>query len=246
MTRRSSDVPFGERITIGLKLDANLSNDQWRDVGLWLARCESGLHWGLADWRFYGIQPYGERKAIAAADNWSGPTVATLNNYACVARAFAKTSPRDDLPCRRAGLGLSHHREVVTLPPDQTDALLDEAAREGLTRLRLAGRVNQLSPRFWPNPCPEGTPLYGGRQMAETSASETLLDTVAAAKRLGVSPSFLAKARMHGDGPRYRKLGRAVRYAPADLDHWLLACSRTSTAEEATVTRAARKASSKA
>ena len=67
--------------------------------------------------------------------------------------------------------------------------------------------------------------------MAEEHASETLLDTVAAARRLGVSESFLAKARMNGTGPRYRKLGRSVRYAQADLDHWLLACSRTSTAE---------------
>ena len=82
--------------------------------------------------------------------------------------------------------------------------------------------------------------------MAEISPLETLLDTVAAAKRLGVSPSFLAKARMQGIGPRYRKLGRAVRYVQADLDHWLLACSRTSTAEQPAVTRLARKASSRA
>jgi hypothetical protein len=42
--------------------------------------------------------------------------------------------------------------------------------------------------------------------MAEASAPETLLDTAAAAQRLGVSESFLAKARMNGTGPRYRKL----------------------------------------
>ena len=82
--------------------------------------------------------------------------------------------------------------------------------------------------------------------MAETFAPETLLDTAAAAERLGVSPSFLAKARMQGTGPRYRKLGRAVRYAQADLDHWLMACSRTSTAEQATATGPSRKRSSKA
>ena len=61
--------------------------------------------------------------------------------------------------------------------------------------------------------------------MAEAFAPETLLDTAAAAKRLGVSQSFLAKARMNGTGPRYRKLGRAVRYAQADLDHWLRAAA---------------------
>ena len=39
--------------------------------------------------------------------------------------------------------------------------------------------------------------------MAETFAPEMLLNTVDAARRLGVSPSFLAKARMEGKGPRY-------------------------------------------
>jgi predicted DNA-binding transcriptional regulator AlpA len=79
--------------------------------------------------------------------------------------------------------------------------------------------------------------------MANAFAPETLLNTAVAAKRLGVSPSFLAKARMKGVGPRYRKLGRAVRYAHADLDHWLSACSRTSTAEQPAVTELVRKAS---
>jgi predicted DNA-binding transcriptional regulator AlpA len=82
--------------------------------------------------------------------------------------------------------------------------------------------------------------------MAEEHASETLLDTGAAARRLGVSPSFLAKARMQGTGPRYRKLGRAVRYAQADLDHWLMACSRTSTAEQHVLMPPPRKPTSRA
>jgi predicted DNA-binding transcriptional regulator AlpA len=81
--------------------------------------------------------------------------------------------------------------------------------------------------------------------MAEMSPPESLLDTVAAARRLGVSPSFLAKSRMRGIGPRYRKLGRAVRYAQADLDHWLMACSRTSTAEQQAVMAPLRKPSSR-
>jgi hypothetical protein len=79
--------------------------------------------------------------------------------------------------------------------------------------------------------------------MAETFAPESLLNTLAAARLLGVSPSFLAKARMQGLGPRYRKLGRAVRYAHADLEQWLLACSRTSTAEQPAVTGLVPKAS---
>ena len=82
--------------------------------------------------------------------------------------------------------------------------------------------------------------------MAEISPLETLLDTVAAAKRLGVSPKLSRKGANAGHWTVYRKLGRAVRYVQADLDHWLLACSRTSTAEQPAVIRLARKASSRA
>src|SRR5215203_3346054 len=61
---------------------------------------------------------------------------------------------------------------------------------------------------------------------------ESLLAAAAAAQILGVSESFLAKARMRGTGPRYRKLGRTVRYAQGALNEFLLACSRTSTADQ--------------
>ena len=67
---------------------------------------------------------------------------------------------------------------------------------------------------------------------AEAPAPDTLLNTCEAAQCLGVSESFLAKARMQSTGPPYRKLGRSVRYAPGDLNQYLLACSRTSTADQ--------------
>jgi hypothetical protein len=37
---------------------------------------------------------------------------------------------------------------------------------------------------------------------------------------------------MRGDGPRYRKLSRAVRYSMSDLSAWLKVCAKTSTAEK--------------
>jgi predicted DNA-binding transcriptional regulator AlpA len=52
-----------------------------------------------------------------------------------------------------------------------------------------------------------------------------------AAEYLGVSDSTLAKWRMRGDPPGYRKLGRVVVYDQADLDALLEACRRTSTSE---------------
>jgi hypothetical protein len=79
--------------------------------------------------------------------------------------------------------------------------------------------------------------------MTDPFAAEINLDTAAAAKRLGVSESFLAKARMRGSGPRYSKFGRAVRYTPANLDRYQLERSRTSTAEQPTVMGLVRRAS---
>jgi hypothetical protein len=58
-----------------------------------------------------------------------------------------------------------------------------------------------------------------------------LLTPKEAAALLKLSESFLAKARMRGDGPRFRKLSRSVRYARTDLSLWVKACAKTSTTE---------------
>ena len=67
--------------------------------------------------------------------------------------------------------------------------------------------------------------------MRDRASSDRLLTSRETAERLQVSLSFLAKARMQGTGPRYRKLGRSVRYSEADLDAFLRSRGRSSTAE---------------
>jgi predicted DNA-binding transcriptional regulator AlpA len=63
-------------------------------------------------------------------------------------------------------------------------------------------------------------------------ASERLMTSVEAATFLALAASTLAKMRLRGDGPRYRRVGRrAVRYAMSDLRYWLDECSRTSTSD---------------
>ena len=50
-----------------------------------------------------------------------------------------------------------------------------------------------------------------------------------AARRIGMSVSFLRQSRAHGDlagrtpGPPFLKIGAAVRYLIDDLDKWILA-----------------------
>jgi len=53
-----------------------------------------------------------------------------------------------------------------------------------------------------------------------------LLTPKEAARLLKVSLSWLAKARMRGDGPPYIKLGRSIRYTEAGLLQWMKSCQR--------------------
>jgi len=76
------------------------------------------------------------------------------------------------------------------------------------------------------------SPSNGSGVKYSTPADLELLTPKEAAGFLKLSESFLAKARMRGDGPRYRKLSRSVRYLRADLLLWLKACAKTSTAEQ--------------
>jgi len=59
-----------------------------------------------------------------------------------------------------------------------------------------------------------------------------LLTAKEAATRLKVSLSWLAKARMRGDGPPYICIGRSIRYAEAALFQWMKSRQRLSTSEQ--------------
>ena len=62
-------------------------------------------------------------------------------------------------------------------------------------------------------------------------SEDVMLRTPAAAKYLSVSPATLAKWRVTGSGPRYRKLGRVVVYDLLELLAWAQERSRSSTSE---------------
>ena len=60
---------------------------------------------------------------------------------------------------------------------------------------------------------------------------ERLLTPSETADRLRVSLSWLAKARMRGDGPPFVKFGRSIRYAEATLAQWTKSHGRLSTTD---------------
>jgi predicted DNA-binding transcriptional regulator AlpA len=58
-----------------------------------------------------------------------------------------------------------------------------------------------------------------------------LLTAKDVAGRFKVSLSWLAKARMRGDGPPYIRIGRSIRYAEAATVQWMKSRQRLSTSE---------------
>ena len=64
------------------------------------------------------------------------------------------------------------------------------------------------------------------------SQEPKMLRPPAAAARVGLSASTLAKMRMRGDGPVYSKVGaKIVIYSTADLDAWVASRGRSSTSD---------------
>jgi excisionase family DNA binding protein len=59
-----------------------------------------------------------------------------------------------------------------------------------------------------------------------------LMTTAAASEYLGVPVKTLEAWRYTGNGPRFVKLGRSVRYRPTDLHAWIEANVRQSTTEQ--------------
>jgi hypothetical protein len=61
--------------------------------------------------------------------------------------------------------------------------------------------------------------------------TEIYVNTKKAAEILEVSPLTLRNWRVSGNGPRYRKFGRLVRYARTDLEKWADKDTRESTSD---------------
>jgi hypothetical protein len=70
------------------------------------------------------------------------------------------------------------------------------------------------------------------KSAGELDGRERFLTPRDAADRLRLSLSWLAKARMRGDGPPYVKFGHAVRYGEGALGCWMKSRLRLSTSQQ--------------
>ena len=98
----------------------DLSEDEWAEVGILLARIDASTPWWVGDWWNHGVENYGDRKMMVESPAWPGPSFQTCANAASVCRAFETSR-------RREVLTFGHHAEVSALEPKEADRLLDWA-----------------------------------------------------------------------------------------------------------------------
>lgn len=74
-------------------------------------------------------------------------------------------------------------------------------------------------------------PASPPKSAREPKSGERLLTPEETADFLRVSLSWLAKARMRGDGPPFVKIGRSIRYPESALHQWMKSQMHLSTSE---------------
>ncbi len=74
--------------------------------------------------------------------------------------------------------------------------------------------------------------------MMPSNNSHPLLTETEAAALLGLKVATLRRWRWAGKGPRFLKIGGAVRYDPADLEAFMRDARRTSTSDDGTAVHA--------
>lgn len=60
------------------------------------------------------------------------------------------------------------------------------------------------------------------------------LDTIGAARILGLSSKTLSRYRVSGDGPVFHRFGCRIRYRREDLEAWAASRRRASTSDDGT------------
>ena len=105
---------------VGWTPPEELSEDEWADIGILLARIDASTRWWVGDWWNHGVNNYGDRKTMVESPAWQGPSFQTCANAASVCRAFETSR-------RREVLTFGHHAEVSALDPREADRLLDWA-----------------------------------------------------------------------------------------------------------------------
>lgn len=124
-----------------LTLPGNMSGDEMEAVFAMIALARDTLQWVIGDAIIHAESLFGEE---------SYQYVEALKISEASRSQYARVATRIPAGRRVASLSWSHHREVVSLEPEEQDRFLRAAAANGWARNRLADEVRELKPRFAP------------------------------------------------------------------------------------------------
>ncbi len=151
-------VPAYQLTSVGLVLPEELTEEEWTVLVGTLRQSTQAIGWAIGDlWAFGEQRNYGKATDFA---NALGISSSTLKTYGTVARSIPMSSRLDDV-------SFSHHQEVASLDPEKRDAILAQAAAEGLSKAEVRRLAKGL---------PAGVPDNGsaieaeGREEARTPA----------------------------------------------------------------------------
>ena len=112
------------------------TQEQWAECLDYLLHMGRRIHWWIGDLLVYGERRWGEM--YGEMIEGTGYDYATLRVFKWVASQIESSRRLDDL-------SFAHHQEAAGLAPDQQDAILTQAAREGWTREMVRHAVNRLA-----------------------------------------------------------------------------------------------------
>lgn len=125
---------------VGLEIPEGITFEQWAEVGQRIGRMADASLWWLADWVDHGAEwEHGDPERYPKAIEATGFAYQTLRNLGAVARKI-------ELSRRRDNLTFGHHEAVCSLPGVERDELLDRAAAQSwsVMRLRQESRSRRL------------------------------------------------------------------------------------------------------
>ncbi|MDD1749485.1 MAG: hypothetical protein LUO89_06375 [Methanothrix sp.] len=120
---------------VSLVLPENLSQEQWAEIGPYLARMRKGFTWGIADWLNFGEARYGETYAQFVDATGLAPEYLAILKY--VGGAV-------DPSRRLESLSFTHHRLVASLEPDEQSRFLAESESRGWGQIELRAAIRSF------------------------------------------------------------------------------------------------------
>lgn len=128
----------------GLKIEPNVKFPEWENYGRKLQLADRGVQWAIGDWLLHGENHWPDKYDQAV--EVTGFREQTLLNYVTVARAIPDYR-------RRELVDFSTHAEVASLPENEADRILAQAAGDPrVTRDVVRKEAQRIKRRLKQNP----------------------------------------------------------------------------------------------